>query len=277
MPEHDRTCRQRTGEHIPPSAVGKPRITVITVVLNGCEALKKTILSVTGQTYKNMEYIVIDGGSTDGTLEVIRKHENDIDYWLSEPDKGIYDAMNKGISLASGEWIIFMNAGDCFYQPETLETLFHKGNSEADLVYGNWSVNYRGEFTRIQKAGDYDEIWKGMALCHQSLLMKTALLKLRPFNIQNRICADFEVIFACFLEGRTFIKLDQVIATIEAEGVSDINRKEVMLKKWSIVRKHDNSLTVNAFFIFTLIDAAIRILLKAILPRKLQILLLKLK
>ncbi|MCI5136399.1 MAG: glycosyltransferase [Candidatus Electrothrix sp. AW2] len=93
----------------------KPLITVITVVFNGVQRLEETILSVIGQTYDNVEYIIIDGGSTDGTLDIIRKYEHAIDYWVSEKDRGIYDAMNKGIDLTTGEWMNFMNAGDSFF------------------------------------------------------------------------------------------------------------------------------------------------------------------
>ena len=89
------------------------KVSVVTVCLNAVNEIERTMLSVLDQTYTNIEYIVIDGGSTDGTVDIIRKYQDRIAHFISEPDKGLYDAMNKGIDLATGEWINFMNAGDC--------------------------------------------------------------------------------------------------------------------------------------------------------------------
>ncbi|MCI5150423.1 MAG: glycosyltransferase [Candidatus Electrothrix sp. MAN1_4] len=110
----------RTQGYFKRSLRDKPLITVITVVFNGAQHLEETILSVIGQTYDNVEYIIIDGGSTDGTLDIIRQYEHAVDYWVSEKDEGIYDAMNKGIRLFNGNWINFMNSGDLFFSEKNL-------------------------------------------------------------------------------------------------------------------------------------------------------------
>ena len=115
------------------------KISVVTVCYNAADTIEKTILSVLNQTYHDIEYIIIDGGSTDGTVEIIRKYADKIAYWVSEPDKGIYDAMNKGIEVATGEWINFMNAGDRFYKSDVIKLIFDNMNcyDDVDIIYGD--------------------------------------------------------------------------------------------------------------------------------------------
>ncbi len=122
-----------------------PLITVITVVLNGEKTLEETIKSVISQTYPNVEYIIIDGGSTDGTLDIIKKYEDYIDYWVSEPDKGIYDAMNKGIVISFGEWLNMLNSGDLYYNSMVIENIYTK-EIDADVygIAGSWVCDYEG-------------------------------------------------------------------------------------------------------------------------------------
>ncbi|MBV4191775.1 glycosyltransferase, partial [Bacteroides fragilis] len=114
----------------------KPLITVITVCYNAISDIEKTILSVIHQLYSNIEYVIIDGGSVDGTIEIIEKYHDKISYWISESDKGIYDAMNKGVDKATGEWVCFMNAGDTFYSPDTILSVSDCFCHQYDIVYG---------------------------------------------------------------------------------------------------------------------------------------------
>lgn len=125
-----------TKDNMRMSYENKPLISIITVVFNGEKYLEKTILSVINQKYENIEYIIIDGGSTDETLNIIKKYEDKIDYWVSEKDSGIYDAMNKGINVAHGLWIGFINAGD-YYEPDIFSTLLPYFTSDYDILHGN--------------------------------------------------------------------------------------------------------------------------------------------
>lgn len=129
-------------------------ISVVTVCYNAADTIEKTMLSVLNQTYHDIEYIIIDGGSTDGTVEIIRKYADRIAYWVSEPDKGIYDAMNKGIKVATGEWINFMNAGDEFVDANVLDKLFFaKTVANVDVIYGNTLMKYTEgiSFTKVKE------------------------------------------------------------------------------------------------------------------------------
>src|SRR5688572_17840000 len=120
-----------------------PLVSVITVSFNAASTIQRTIDSVLALTYPNIEYIIIDGGSTDDTLNLIKQYESQIDYWLSESDNGIYDGMNKGIGAATGEWINFMNCGDRFASAHSLN-FFENIRADADIIYGKAIVEYPG-------------------------------------------------------------------------------------------------------------------------------------
>ena len=155
------------------SSDDKPLITVITVVYNGVEYLEDTIRSVIEQDYDNVEYIIVDGGSKDGTLEVIRNYQDAIDYWVSEPDSGIYNAMNKGIVLTSGLWVNFMNAGDLFYKSDSLSSI-------PFAVLGNYSLVYGDKLQdgRIVRALPLNVIKLGVIhACHQSIFFQISARK----------------------------------------------------------------------------------------------------
>ncbi|NPA41718.1 MAG: glycosyltransferase [Aquificae bacterium] len=205
-----------------------PLVTIITVVLNRKNELEETIKSVINQTYPNIEYIIIDGGSTDGTLEIIKKYEDYIDYWVSEPDKGIYDAMNKGILLASGQWINFMNAGDKFYNYEVVEkTSTLMKTDKYEVLYGDSVVNYI-RFKRFFKAKDIAYIKYGMPFSHQACFVKSYLHKQFPFDLSFILASDYNFFFNLYKNQFQFFKVNMIIAECQAFGRAFLDRKNVL-------------------------------------------------
>lgn len=213
--------------------MNKIPVTVITVCRNHAKGLEKTIQSVESQTWQEKEFLVIDGASTDGTMEVIRQHEGSITQWISEPDLGIYDAMNKGVRLAQGQWIIFMNAGDTFASADTLQRVFQEPQ-EADVIYGDV---IKGE--NVKKAEAPHNAHR-MFFCHQSAFVRTSCLKAFPFDTSHRMSADFKQIKQLYLAGKNFKQLDFPIAVFDTLGISNTSRSKGLRDNISVIREVDS-------------------------------------
>jgi len=211
-----------------------PSVSVITVVYNGAGTLDKTIRSVRAQEGVSLEYIVVDGGSDDGTLDIIAGCRDDITAWVSEPDQGIYDAMNKGVRLAAMDWLVFMNAGDVF-RNENIVAKAMKFSSDADLIYGSCAYDVEG-ITQGMSAKPIEDIWKGMPFSHQALFVRRDLLLRHPFDINLKIAADYEFIAAMYKDGRRFVDCGELIAVMDATGVSRERRLETYAE-WAAVAK----------------------------------------
>jgi len=194
-------------------------VSIIIVVLNDPAGFNKTARSILEQDYPDIEWIVIDGGSTDGMVEVIKTQAEHITYWISEPDRGLYDAMNKGLEKASGEWMLFLNAGDVLADSFVLSRLFSLDLSDVDVVYGDWIADYQS-FKVIRRAGSADQLWKGMIFSHQSLIIRASLMKPQGFRLQYKIGADYEMVTRLFLSGKRFFYFPEQISIIEAYGIS---------------------------------------------------------
>lgn len=204
-----------------------PVISVVTVVYNGAAAIEKTIQSVLNQTYEHVEYIVIDGNSKDGTQDIIRKYEDRITFWSSEPDKGIYDAMNKGISKCTGLFTIFVNCGDYLYSASTLASIVETYNSELqqyDMVYGRAKIiKEDGSLFDLTFPHSHEEMWRGPCFRHGALLARTTILQNEQFEVSKelKIAADFDFIYKCYKKGCSFVSIDIVVMAFLEEGVSD--------------------------------------------------------
>lgn len=212
-----------------------PLISIVTVCYNAAKEIEKTILSVINQTYSNVEYIIVDGGSTDGTVDVIRKYENKITKWISEPDKGIYDAMNKAIDMATGEWINFMNAGDQFVDDEVVSRLFSSDNIECDVLFGN---TIHSDKKKIREKGVlYSD--KFPAFGHQSSFVKTQLMKKYHFDTNYKVCADFAFFYRLYKEGRVFNYIDTDIALYDVNGFSGTHKYILYKEHCAIENKNE--------------------------------------
>ncbi len=211
-----------------------PLVSIVTIVFNGKKSLKKTINSVIDQTYKNIEYIIIDGGSRDGTIDVIRHYENQIDTWISEPDNGIYDAMNKGLKLASGQWINFLNAEDTFFSNDTLSEIFSNvNNNKFKLIYGDWiNVNDKGLNNYIKSLSylNHEHLKYRFQMNHQSLFVKNQ--NLPDYDITYKIKADYQWVIDIVenLNDEEILYLPKPLVKYDLEGLSSttllLNLKE---------------------------------------------------
>lgn len=220
-----------------------PLITVITVVYNGEKHLEETILSVVNQTYENIEYIIVDGGSTDKTLDVIKKYENQIDCWVSESDNGIYDAMNKGLSLASGEWINFMNAGDAFWRPDSISDIFcgRYDLQDSDFIYSDTMLDRK---RRLHCSIEKNRI------IHQALIYKKSVhIDAGMYVAQEHfILADY--LFFMINKGKVWTKSDSIIAAYDTSGTSDRALKKHIAQRMGIDLMFGHSSVHYAYFFY---------------------------
>lgn len=209
----------------------QPSISIITICRNIEKEIGQTLSLILAQTYQHYELIIIDGMSSDGTIRVIKDfitqfEEKDITVtFISEPDHGIYDAMNKGIDRAQNEWIIFMNGGDSFVGPDVLQSIFASPiDPTIDIIYGD--TRLRG-VNVVMKPKPLDYLHKKMAFCHKSVFIKSALHKEIKFDTRWKILGDFDFFRKCYLQNRHFLYRPIQIASYDFEG--GVSRKKKIL------------------------------------------------
>lgn len=195
-------------------------VSIITINYNNKDGLRKTIESVIHQNFKSFEFIIIDGGSTDGSFEVIQEYKKYIDYWVSEPDNGIYNAMNKGIAKAQGKYCNFMNSGDCFANNDVLKHVFTNGN-EADIICGN---TYWTKWTEPPKEITFDSLFNG-TICHQCAFINRRLLLKYKYDEKLKIVADRKFFLQSLIfENCSYQAINIDIVIYDLNGFSSHNR-----------------------------------------------------
>lgn len=201
-----------------------PIVSIITVVYNDKENIEKTIDSIINQTFESIEYIIIDGGSFDGTVDILKKYEHYLSYWISEKDEGIYDAMNKGIKHSNGEWLIFMNSGDFFYNNNVLKNIFlNKVYTQTDILYGN-TLAKNSESIIVPPRLISKNFFYSSTICHQSVFFnKKMFSKNNLYNLKYRIIADRIWLLEAIIHKAKFKYVDFIISIWNEDGFSKAN------------------------------------------------------
>lgn len=241
----------------------KPVISVVTVCYNAASVLEQTILSVLNQTYPNIEYIIIDGESKDSTVDIIKRYADRLDYWISESDKGVYDAMNKGIKVATGQWINFMNSGDSFYNMNVLTNLVEQMDQEADIIFGDVNRHYDwGEVVTIPES--LDSMLTHLFFCHQSCFVKTELMKKEGFTTKYKIAGDYNFFYGQYVAKKKFQYVHLCVANYNiATGLAS-NRLEAMRENAIINGKITELSWRIHFFLFSVKFRVKELILKMI-------------
>lgn len=206
-----------------------PRFTVITVCYNDKQGLERTICSIINQTYTDYEYIIIDGGSTDGTTDLIKQYNEHVTFWISEPDNGVYDAMNKAIDYATGEHCIFMNAGDCFFDNQVLFQVAQYGN-QYDLGVGiSSNTSHETKSQKVYPPKNLSSLfWENYSVIHQAAFMRTSMLKERKYDTNYRIVADWKYMFTEYLSRTyTYQPMNVCVCIFEGGGISSDTAKRI--------------------------------------------------
>ena len=219
----------------------QPKLTVITIVYNNVHDIERTVLSVLNQSYENIEYLLIDGASNDGTLEILKQYEGRIGKLVSERDKGIYDAMNKGLSLATGDYVLFMNSGDEIYSSDTVEKIFAT-QPDADIYYGetemfdeNWtSLGQRRH--RTPEHFTWRDFKFGMSISHQAIYIRRALTE--PYDLNYQLSSDIDWIIKAAKKAKNIVNVRMYVAKYLVGGMSKKKHSQSLVERFHIFSKH---------------------------------------
>lgn len=208
-------------------------LSIITISYKNIQGLKRTAESVINQTFTEYEWIVIDGNSQDGTKEYLEQLVPQPTYWISEPDKGIYDAMNKGLKKATGDWCIFMNSGDSFYNPNVLECVFSKFPEQGDIVYCDAMYRLPDNDLHMQYPDKLDIMFfYSRCICHQATFIKTQLLReSNGYSTEYKIVSDWRAWVIWIMQNRHFVHLPVIVCNFMLDGIGSTNLEEAKLER----------------------------------------------
>lgn len=259
---------QRTKGITLESSKENPVVSIITIVYNRKQDLQATFESVFAQSYSNIEYIVVDGASNDGTLDLIESYSDKISYWRSEPDKGLYDAMNKGLSLAQGDFVWFMNAGDLIFENDTTERIIQKAGREVDVYFGEtmmfdetgkeWGIRSQITNQVLPKKLGWRSLSKGMVVCHQSILVKRGIAP--EYILDHPFSADIDWVIKSLKAADQIVNTDQILSRYLMGGFSKKNLFKSWADRYDILKRH--------YGVFPNLWNHLMIVLRALLQRR---------
>jgi glycosyltransferase involved in cell wall biosynthesis len=242
-----------------------PKFSVITITYNAEKTLEDTIQSVITQNYHHIEYIIVDGASTDGTMKIVEKYRDKIATVVSEPDRGLYDAMNKGMHLATGDYLCFLNAGDCLHEDDTLLNVAHSLNAAhplPDIIYGDTEiVDSEGHFLRMRRLSPPEKLtWRsfrhGMLVCHQAFFMKRT--KAPDYDLSYRFSADFDWCIRCMKQSATMHNTHLTLIDYLSEGMTTQNHKASLRERFRIMVRHYGWPTTVAMHLWFVVRGIIK-------------------
>jgi glycosyltransferase involved in cell wall biosynthesis len=219
----------------------QPKLSVITIVYNNVQDIERTLLSVLNQTYPRIEYLVIDGASTDGTLDILKKYESKLSKLTTEKDKGIYDAMNKGLAAATGDYVLFMNSGDELYASDTVEKVFSTA-TDADIYYGEtemfneqWQSLGRRRH-QVPEQFNWKSFRYGMSVSHQAIYIRRSLTE--PYDLQYQLSSDIDWVIKAAKKAKKIVRVDGYVAKYLVGGMSKKRHRQSLKERFQIFTKH---------------------------------------
>ena len=242
-----------------------PKFSIITVTYNAATVIEPTLQSIVAQTYRNIEFLLIDGGSTDNTVEIVRNSGVEIAYLVSERDKGLYDAMNKGIERATGDYLCFLNAGDSFHAPDVLEKIvatIPQKETMPDILYGETAeVDEKRKFVRMRRLQAPEKLdWRsfrhGMLVCHQAFFARRTLVP--AYDLTYRFSADVDWCIRVMKVSKDIVNTHVVIVDYLQNGLSLQNHRASLIERFRIMSKHYGMLPTIVRHVWFVIRAIIK-------------------
>lgn len=242
------------------------KISIITVTYNAASVLKRTLDSVKAQSWQQIEHLIIDGASKDETVSMAETYKAQCPYEvviLSEPDKGLYDAMNKGLRLATGDYLVFLNAGDTLHAADTLETIVRSAQPLPGVLYGDTAItDEQGNFLHLRRLRPPKKLtWKsfrqGMLVCHQAFYALTDIAKDLPYDPRYRYSADVDWCIRVMKEAQKrqlpLVNTQAILADYQEEGQTTIHHRDSLKERFDVMRRHYGLFTtviMHVWFVF---------------------------